>query len=301
MDPFLERALAEAEEPTATQRTIRILASDGFALSGTHYAAAARRRGSVIVNSATGVQRRYYAAFARFLAIDGFDVVTYDYRGIGDSLPVPIGRLHARMRHWGERDLAAAIDWARAELGDASPRVIGHSVGGQIVGLAPNNERIQAMLFVGAQSGEWRFWKGMQRARMLALWYGVIPPVTSFLGYLPGAIFGGESLPAGVAREWARWGRRRGYVVGGGDAGRTAAYARIRAPLLAYSFSDDQYAPRAAVDALLALYSGAERTHRHVEPGQVGRRAIGHFGFFRRPQRDPFWHDARDWLRGAAR
>jgi predicted alpha/beta hydrolase len=41
----------------------------------------------VIVNSAMGVSRRYYGAFARHLAGQGMQVVTYDYRGIGGSAP----------------------------------------------------------------------------------------------------------------------------------------------------------------------------------------------------------------------
>ncbi len=43
--------------------------------------------GAVIVNPATGVLARYYHRYARFLAGHGFDVLTYDYRGIGLSRP----------------------------------------------------------------------------------------------------------------------------------------------------------------------------------------------------------------------
>jgi predicted alpha/beta hydrolase len=39
--------------------------------------------GTVIVNPATGVLARYYHRYARFLATHGFNVLTYDYRGMG--------------------------------------------------------------------------------------------------------------------------------------------------------------------------------------------------------------------------
>jgi predicted alpha/beta hydrolase len=131
---------------------------------------------------------------------------------------------------------------------------------------------------------------------VLAFWYGVVAPVTRVFGYLPGAVLGGESVPGGVAREWARWARRPGYVVGGRDGARARGYARLSASIFAYSFADDDFAPPAAVDALLALYARATKTHRHVRAAQLGLRSIGHFGFFREPQRSRLWIEARDWL-----
>jgi hypothetical protein len=42
---------------------------------------------TVLVASATGVKRHFYNKFATFLAENGFVVMSFDYRGIGDSLP----------------------------------------------------------------------------------------------------------------------------------------------------------------------------------------------------------------------
>jgi predicted alpha/beta hydrolase len=39
----------------------------------------------VIINPATSVLCRYYFRFAVFLFEHGFDVIAYDYRGIGES------------------------------------------------------------------------------------------------------------------------------------------------------------------------------------------------------------------------
>jgi predicted alpha/beta hydrolase len=84
--------------------------------------------------------------------------------------------------------------------------------------------------------------------------------------------------------------------VGGKDAARAEGYARLEAPIFAYSFADDPLAPPNAVEALLSLYRRARATHRHVAASDVGLRAIGHFGFFRAAQRDRLWAEARDWL-----
>lgn len=301
MDAYLEQALAPEDSRAPCARDVFFAATDGVRLAATLFTPPARaeRTGVVVVNSAMAVPRRYYAPFARFLAASGLQVLTYDYRGIGESRREPLAQDRARLRDWGEKDFAAALDWVARELGESSPLVVGHSVGGQIVGLAPNNSHVRKLLLVGAQSGDWRLWPVRSRARILAFWYGIVPPVSRLLGYLPGGVLGGEAVPGGVVREWARWARRPGYVVGGRDGARANGYARLDAPIVAYSFADDDFAPPRAVGALLDLYRSAQRTHRRVTAAQLGLRSIGHFGFFRESQRERLWIEARDWLLGA--
>jgi predicted alpha/beta hydrolase len=244
------------------------------------------------------VKRSYYGAFASWLATRGFDVVTFDYRGIGDSARCPDG---ATMRQWGELDLAAAVTWASRELtsgGTGRCAIVGHSVGGQMIGLLPEPERVRAIVAVGAQSGDYRLWPLPSRLAMAALWYGVVPGVTHAVGYLPGALGIGENLPEGVALEWARWCRTPGYLVGGDGAARREGFARVRAPVLAFGIEDDPYAPPAAVDALLALYKNA-RVERRTVPR--GRRRVGHFGFFRPRFHDTLWCDAAAFLQRTTR
>ena len=298
MDAYLEQALVPLEERASEARDVAIVTEDGFSLAATLFAprTPASHRRLVVLNSAMGVPRRYYAAFARYLAAHGLHVVTYDYRGIGESRRGPVRALHARLRDWGERDFAAVLKWGEDELGVASPLVVGHSVGGQIVGLAANNARVQKLLLVGSQSGDYRLWPARSRAAALVFWFGVVGPVTRVFGYLPGAVLGGESVPGGVAREWSRWARRRGYMVGGKDGARARGFERLTAPILALSFADDGFAPAPAVDALLALYRGAEKVHRHFTPADLGPRGVGHFGFFRSAERERLWPSVRDWL-----
>ena len=64
------------------QRTIP--ATDGFPLAATIYGMG---NDVVVVNAATAVPRQFYEAFAQFVAAHGYTVVTYDYRGIGESRP----------------------------------------------------------------------------------------------------------------------------------------------------------------------------------------------------------------------
>lgn len=279
---------------------LRIPALDGFELAATLYepapdTAPVNDRSVVLINSATAVRRGYYDGYARYLTAEGFTVLTYDYRGIGGSRPRRLAGFRARMRQWGEQDLAGVLDWIADHLRPKRLLIVGHSVGGQIVGLAANNHRVHALMMVGSQSGWWGHWPAPSRYRIALNWYVLIPAVTRVYGYLPGRFGTKEDLPAGVAREWARWGRRRTYLMESEEL--RPGFQRLRCPLLAYSFTDDVYAPRPAVEGLLDLYSEADVFHRHLSPRDVGVPAIGHFGFFRDQFRETLWRDSVAWLR----
>ncbi|MCW5831882.1 MAG: alpha/beta fold hydrolase [Labilithrix sp.] len=292
--------LEEPEAPS-TGRSARVLAKDGYPLavtvfdpdSGPREAPSARSK-LVVIASATGVRRRYYAPFASWLASRGTRVVTFDYRGIGDSRPERLPRFDASLVDWGELDLAAVVEWAAREHGEGRTSLVGHSVGGQLLGLLPDPSLLRSVVMVGAQSGDYRLWPGVaERALYGALWYAVVPGVASTLGYLPGSLGVGEDLPGGVAREWAAWCRTPGYMVGGNNHARRALYRRLAAPVLAFGFDDDDYAPPAAVSALLALYESARITRRQVSRGEA---RVGHFGFFRDRFRSSLWLEAAAFL-----
>jgi predicted alpha/beta hydrolase len=265
-------------------RTVEFRAVDDYKLTGTLYDAGSPD--VLLIASAMGVKRRYYDAFARFIAERGLNVLTFDYRGIGDSRPRSLRGFEGSMLDWGRLDVAAAIDFLGTPL---SLSYLGHSAGGQIAGLAPNIDRIDRFVFTSSQSGYWRLWPGASKFGLLALWL-TMPLISRIVGYFPSKLLGlgSEELPRNVASQWAKFGRHRDYLFGYADA---APYARITAPLLGFSFRDDSYAPRAAVEALLAKYSGARVTHKHVE-----QRGLGHFDLFRKGRADGLWEEIAAWL-----
>ena len=79
--------------------------SDGVTLAG-HVWSQPSASAIVIVNPATGVLARYYHRYAKFLAEHGFEVITYDYRGIGESRPEDLRRCGFRWSEWGTKDFA---------------------------------------------------------------------------------------------------------------------------------------------------------------------------------------------------
>ena len=281
--------------PGADCEPVEITARDGLRLGAALFAPAAPGGATALVLPATGVPQEYYAKFAAYLAARGFAVLTFDYRGIGRSRAQDIRRLGARMRDWALLDAAAALDFLEGHLHPGKILAIGHSFGGQALGLLPRNERIRAGLIVGSQSGYWRNWPPLGRAWMWPATHLVLPVVSRLLGYFPGARLGfGEDLPAGVAIEWASWCRHPRYLVGA--LGVEEAYAGFSAPIRAYAISDDPFAPLSAIKALLELYPASKSEIRTIHPRDLGATAIGHFGFFRERFRDTLWRDAADWL-----
>lgn len=279
--------------------SLRIRARDGMSLAADLFLPRGVPRGAVLVAPAMGVPRTYYAAFAAHLAGAGLAALTLDYRGIGDSRNGTLRGFEAALHDWAEQDLAGALDTLAARVPGAPILWVGHSMGGQLFGLL-DDPRVEGALFVGAQSGHWRLWPGASRLALLAWWHAV-PVLVSVFGRLPGAALGGgEDVPAGVAREWAAWGRDRDYVLSYARPRGGLGFGRFAGPLLSYAISDDGYAPVPTVAALVRCYSAARAELRVVEPGQVGERTIGHFGFFRPRFGPTLWAEASGWLLRAA-
>ncbi|WP_418459326.1 alpha/beta fold hydrolase [Brucella intermedia] len=256
--------------------------------------------GTVIINPATGVLARYYHRYARFLVEHGFDVLTYDYRGIGLSRPVHLPGCGYRWRDWGELDFEAAIRFIEQQGRHDRVLVVGHSVGGFLPGLAASARRIERMLTVGAQYAWWGDYALHRRLRLFLKWHVAMPALTLACGYFPGRRLGWlEDLPAGVALEWSF--RRSRFEHSHPRALRRRALDRmaaVTAPILAVAMSDDELGTPAAIRRTLNYYTGsAERTAVLLRPSDYGRDTVGHFGLFHDSHAAGFWLETLLWLR----
>jgi len=265
---------------------LRISASDGYAL-GANIFGPESTGPIVVVNGATGVKQRYYARFALWLAERNCTVITYDYRGIGESRPHHLRGFTGSLRDWGQLDFEGVLRFASTLAPSRPVAVIGHSVGGQLLGFAPSNTQLGRAVTVGSQSGSWRHWPGARKLMMWAVWNGLMPAFTHLFGYLPGKLGTGEDLPKNVALEWARWGRHREFFKDDGIS--TEGFSRLTLPIESFSFTDDSYAPSSAVDWLHGLFSNARVQRHHLAPADLEAKAIGHFGAFNTRFNDTLW------------
>ena len=277
-------------------------AADGFVLGGFtwRHALPDIQRPVVILKAATSVHCRHYSRFAAYLFANGFDVITYDYRGIGESRPGSIKGLNASWTDWGALDFEAMLRRAQREFPGQTIDVVGHSFGGCAAGLGESGQIIRRLVTVGAQFAYWRDYAPEQRWRMFGKWHLLMPLLTLFCGYFPGKRLGWlEDTPAGVVRDWstptARYERRPS---GRAMLARTGQlpFANVRAQTLAISISDDPYGTIAANERLLSYFSHAPKTHLRISPQDIGEQQVGHFAFFRSAYQATLWPIALTWL-----
>jgi predicted alpha/beta hydrolase len=278
---------------------------DGFALSGHLYGDPATARAGLLIAPAMGVEQRYYADFARWMAAQGWLVMSFDYRGMGASRPADMRHslkgLDADIRTWAEQDAAAAVDELARRLGPDRPlHWLGHSLGGQILGLLPNRDRVAKAVTVGSGSGYWRENAAGLRRYVWWLWYVVVPLALPLFGYFPGRrLRKVGDLPRGVMAQWRRWCLDRDYLMGEGGEAWRAQYAALRTPMLSLSFTDDEFMSRRNTESLHGFYAGARPELQRIAPKDVGERRIGHFGFFRARFEAKLWPRVSHWLQGA--
>jgi len=277
---------------------LTIHARDGYPLAATLRRPLSDPLAPVLIASATAVPRGYYGKFAAYLAERGFAVLTFDYRGVGGSRPKSLRGFSARMRDWAALDLAAMVDHAADIEPGKSLRYVGHSFGGQALGLLPNNQRVARALFAAAQIGYWRLFPFPENYRIYTLMQLLAPPIARTFGYMPGKLGMGTDLPRDVFLEWAGWCGKPRYMFDDPTLDTLKNFPNYRGPLRAIGLADDKWAPPVAVAGLLAGYTGTKPEHLTIHPRDIGAQSIGHFGFFRSEFREKLWRPAADWLAG---
>ncbi|MEZ4364425.1 MAG: alpha/beta fold hydrolase [Kofleriaceae bacterium] len=298
--PAEEEALSAASPVGSVTATVETIAArDGAPLAATLYRAegVAPRR-VIVVACAMAVRRAFYEAYARFMASQGFAVITFDYRGIAGSLVGKIADSRATLHDWGNLDYPAVLDFARAQFPGVKIGIVGHSIGGQLVGMLQDFEQIDTVCTVAAQHGYWRRYPTKQALKFLWLWYVLFPALLLVLRYFPSQrLKFGEDLPRGVARQWGRSCKSPHYLVD--DAGKPIrrGFEAFGGHVRAYYMTDDKIAPHDQVAAFHAYYVHPTVTVEitKVDPAVYQKRSIGHIGFFAPKLKKTLWREHADW------
>jgi predicted alpha/beta hydrolase len=303
-----EIAVAETALDDVFIYDITFPAADGYLLGATLFLPRGAKRHAVLINSAAATPRRIYRGFAGYLARRGCAVLTYDYRGTGDSRqkamvgynqPKSLVGFKASMSDWAALDVTAAVAWMRQRYNTLPLNYVGHSFGGQALGLLANNTEVSRALLIAAQAGYWKLMAAPERYRVYAMLKFVGLPLTRLLGYAPGWSGLGEDLPKGVFEQWVGWVMSERYLFTDPKLAGLTNFSNYKGAMRALCLSDDPWATRPAVKLLCSGFTAIEPEILTITPADVGVTKIGHFGFFRAEHRDTLWRGAAEWIQTA--
>lgn len=244
----------------------------------------------VVVIPAMGIKQKIYFDFVKFLSNKSIHTITFDYSGIGESLNGNIKDYKNNLHDWAKYDLEAVINYVTTQYSSKKIILIGHSVGGQLIGLNSNSRKASKIILIASQSGYWGFWRGLDKIKMFLNWNLLFPILTRIYGYMPSIKFSRmENLPRNVALEWAKWCSNSNYLFQY-ISEKDWFFSQINCKITSISIDDDFYAPQKAVNWLTDKYSNAKITKKHLKPNDFGLKNIGHFSIFHKKNEPFLWN-----------
>ncbi|HAA20314.1 MAG TPA: alpha/beta hydrolase [Cytophagales bacterium] len=280
---------------------LTLTCADGIPLAATLFSAESPK-GAVMVAPATGILRRFYASFAAHLAEQGFTTITFDNRGIGDSGGgKALNQVDANLINWGRQDMPAVLRALQAAAPDTTYHLVGHSAGGQLLGLMENRAEIASMFNVASSSGSLKNMTYPFRFSA-AFFLNVFIPFSNLLfGKTHSEWVGmGEPLPKKVAAQWSRWCNGSGYVATDfGKAIQEHGYDDLTLPSKWLHATDDGIANLPNVQEMIAVYANIAHEIVTLDPAELDYKDLGHMKFFS-SKRKVLWKQATDWLHAHA-
>ena len=270
------------QKPHFSVATQPFSASDGYPLIGTLYTPEHGIKANIVLCSATGVPQAFYRRFAEYATQFGYQVLTFDYRGVAQSAPKRLKGFKMSYLDWGTLDLAAAIDFLAQ---DPIPLfMVGHSYGGQALGLAPNHAKVTAMYCFGTGAGWHGYMPFKEKMKVQVIWNIIFPPMVAVTGYLPWSKLNmGADLPIGVYQQWRKWCKNPTYFFADPEQhALIAQYAQVKTPIYAVSALDDDWALPNSRHAFMQHYRNAPMQFINISASDYGLKEIGHMGYFRK-------------------
>jgi predicted alpha/beta hydrolase len=278
-----------------TKQKIEIETADGRQLSARWWLGDQAAERCVIFIPALAAPQEYLHFFASYLAQRGWSVLTFDYRSVGSSRDGVVDE-SVTLDDWANLDLPAVVAEARRRANPKFLAVIAHSIGGQLLGQSPIRRDVNGALFIAAQRGIPKLYRGAARLQ-IEYAYSVFPILIRLFGRLPASSLTFPAACSGRAvNQWIRWGRS-GVFTDIGGANVEARFEDYHGQLTAVTVADDEYyAPPEAVEALTRMYRNAQLRREIIRPQDYGVEKIGHFGFFHRRAPRQLWDQAEAWL-----
>ena len=275
------------------QEKKKIRTKDGRMISATFYQPGVSNGKIMIVAPAAYLGQREYRSFAVHFQKKGYNVITFDYRGVGDSAPLQLKGFDARLQQWAVQDADAVIRCVRNCFPGRELIYVGHGIGGELIGLAQASQYVNKLVLASSSLSCMRLWSWKGRMRITLL--KTIGRLSNrWFGYFPGKRLGfPRDLPMGVMHEWADWCDNPNGLF---DVYPENNYRKLRIPVFAFSFSNDWLTPEKGVKGLLSYFSSADITWYHDHPHNQGLKTSRQSCFFDLQLKDTLWIKLERWI-----
>lgn len=281
-----------------------ITTKDGIILKGTLFTPKQVPKALVQINPGTATKTSFYIPYAKFLVENGYSVFLWNYRGFCESRDgQSLAKKDYRFSDIGRFDIPAVTGYLKDLYPKLPLYVVGHSAGGQQIGLSENNHLIDGLVAIAVSVGYYGFMPWHYRVQAYFFFYLFGPLATLLTGYVPAKRFGFmEDLPRKIVREWGEWCARRDFLFDGKFRGRTIPtgnYEALPFPVEVFTATDDTISNRRSVPVFWDHVKSQKGIRFHwYDPKDLGRKEIGHFGYFRQENKDPIWTETLEALEG---
>ncbi|WP_436906141.1 alpha/beta hydrolase family protein [Acinetobacter johnsonii] len=285
---MMKKSVTSSESTEAKSEYFQFKATDGYILTGIKYLPCVPKKANLVIASATGVPQEFYQHFARYMAKLGYEVLSFDYRGINKSAPESLKKFKMNYLDWGTKDLSSLLD----QISDSALPLflIGHSFGGQALGLVTNHHRITACYSLGTGIGWPEYMPYFERFKIKLLTKYVMPLMVKRHGYMAWSKLNmGVDLPSDVFKQWQSWSQYPEYFF---DDPKLEflidQYSKVKTKIFAATSLDDEWATPKSRNEFMKYYSNAEVHLIDIDPKRYGSNSIGHMGYFKK-NAQPIW------------
>jgi len=247
---------------------------------------------NIIIAPATGITQRFYKDLALFLCSEGYKVITFDFRDLGES---KIGRMKdskASFSIWALKDFKAVFD---SYLKEQRTAVIGHSFGALAFTIQENANEALGLYAFGSGTGHVSHMSFLEGVKALFLWHILLPIALYINGFLPGKISGlGSHIPKHVCLEWRKWCSMKRFWLDDPHFKYKTRTASLCVPIKVTASSDDPWTPVESAKSYYGNFNKNQTTFNNVQVSD--NKQVKHIGYFLKENQDLFWTDILSWL-----
>ena len=232
-------------------------------------------KGVVQINTGTCIPQKIYWRFAEFLTENGYVTITYDY---SDAQNFSSTVSHT---DW-IKDMESVFDFVLREFPCLKKIIVGHSSGGQLLGMMYNCSMIDRVYLVASASGYWKLLKFPYQFALLFFLNVIVPVNIRVFGYFNNKIFGsGGGFPSSILLELRSFCFQPDFFAPFFKSKNIPShYHEITAPLKAYHLQGDIIANEKACRYITELYTHSDRSFITLNPHDYGVKKFGHRSFF---------------------